>query len=52
MSRNCVYFRKINVAKLLGAYNYVVYYVSRTKNSARYKTLTKGNTDIHIHSDL
>lgn len=31
MSWNCVYFRKISVAKLLGTYNYVVYYVFRTK---------------------
>lgn len=52
MSGNCVYFRKISVAKLLGTYNYVVYYVFRTKNSAMYKTLTKGNIDIHIYSDL
>lgn len=52
MSGNCVYFGKISVAKLLGTYNYVAYYIFRTKDSATYKTLSKGNIDIHTHSDV
>lgn len=47
---NCVYFRKISVAKLLDTYNFICVCLQNKKCSPMYRTLTKGNKYRHPHT--